>query len=168
MVLLFEVVQQTIVLDLRIGWVHADVMVLLPILAGVIGGPSRGASMGFGAGLWPISSSPRPSVCPHWSGAWSGSPAASPPWCSTATAWWLPPVAAFGGERGLRAAVRVARLRARSAPDAPRRSAPHRAGGVGHQCGARPAGHAPGGLGDAGVLRPRGSPPRPCPRAPPR
>jgi hypothetical protein len=39
-VLLFEVVQQSLVLDLRVGSVHADIMVLLPILAGVIGGPS--------------------------------------------------------------------------------------------------------------------------------
>ena len=44
-------VQQTLMLDLRVGGVHPDIMVLLPIVAGLVGGPARGASMGFGAGL---------------------------------------------------------------------------------------------------------------------
>ena len=47
----FVTVQQTLMLDLRIGGVHPDIMVLLPIVAGIVGGPARGASMGFGAGL---------------------------------------------------------------------------------------------------------------------
>jgi rod shape-determining protein MreD len=50
-VLLFVIVQQTLMLDLRVGGVHPDIMVLLPIAAGIVGGPARGASMGFGAGL---------------------------------------------------------------------------------------------------------------------
>ena len=41
-VFLFVVVQETVMLDIRIGGVHPDIMVLLPILAGIIGGPSRG------------------------------------------------------------------------------------------------------------------------------
>src|SRR5580700_8387383 len=48
---LFVTVQQTLILDLRVGGVHPDIMVLLPIVAGIVGGPSRGASMGFGSGL---------------------------------------------------------------------------------------------------------------------
>lgn len=50
-VLLFVLVQQTLILDLRIGGIHPDIMILLPIVAGVVGGPSRGASMGFAAGV---------------------------------------------------------------------------------------------------------------------
>jgi rod shape-determining protein MreD len=50
-VVLFVVVQETLVLDLRIGGVHPDIMILLPIVAGIVGGPARGATMGFGAGL---------------------------------------------------------------------------------------------------------------------
>jgi rod shape-determining protein MreD len=50
-VLLFVIVQNTLMLDLRIGGVHPDIMVLLPIVAGIAGGPARGATMGFGAGL---------------------------------------------------------------------------------------------------------------------
>ena len=47
----FLLVQETLVLDLRLGGVHPDIMLLLPIMAGIVGGPARGASMGFGAGL---------------------------------------------------------------------------------------------------------------------
>lgn len=47
----FVVVQETLMLDIRIDGVHPDIMVLLPIAAGVIGGASRGATMGFWAGL---------------------------------------------------------------------------------------------------------------------
>jgi rod shape-determining protein MreD len=50
-VVVFLTAQLTVVLDLRLGTVHPDIMVLLPIMAGLVGGPSSGASMGFGAGL---------------------------------------------------------------------------------------------------------------------
>ncbi len=50
-VLLFVIVQETLVLDLRVGGVHPDIMILLPVVAGIVGGPARGATMGFGAGL---------------------------------------------------------------------------------------------------------------------
>ncbi len=50
-VVLFVVVQNTLVLDFRVGGAHPDIMVLLPIMAGIAGGPARGATMGFGAGL---------------------------------------------------------------------------------------------------------------------
>ena len=50
-VVLFVVVQDTVMLDLRIGGVHPDIMLLLPILAGIVGGPSRGAGIGFATGL---------------------------------------------------------------------------------------------------------------------
>jgi rod shape-determining protein MreD len=50
-VLLSLIVQNTLMLDLRIGGVHPNIMILLPIVAGIAGGPARGATMGFGAGL---------------------------------------------------------------------------------------------------------------------
>jgi len=50
-VLLFVIVQETLVLDLQVGGVHPDIMILLPVAAGIVGGPARGATMGFGAGL---------------------------------------------------------------------------------------------------------------------
>lgn len=50
-VFLFITVQQTLMLEVRIGGVHPDIMILLPVAAGIVGGPGRGASMGFGSGL---------------------------------------------------------------------------------------------------------------------
>jgi rod shape-determining protein MreD len=47
----FVCVQQTLMLDLRIGGVHPDIMILLPVSAGIVGGPGRGATMGFWSGL---------------------------------------------------------------------------------------------------------------------
>ena len=44
-------VQSTIVLDLPIGGAHPELMVLLPVAAGIVGGPEEGAVMGFVAGL---------------------------------------------------------------------------------------------------------------------
>jgi rod shape-determining protein MreD len=50
-VFLFITVQQTLMLEARIGGVHPDIMVLLPVAAGIVGGPGRGATMGFWSGL---------------------------------------------------------------------------------------------------------------------
>ncbi len=43
--------QGTVLLDVRIGGVHPDVMVLLPVAAGLAGGPAQGATVGFWTGL---------------------------------------------------------------------------------------------------------------------
>lgn len=43
--------QLTVALDLRIAGAHPDLMLLLPIVAGLTGGPRLGAIVGFGAGL---------------------------------------------------------------------------------------------------------------------
>ena len=96
-VLLFEVVQQSLVLDLRIGSVHADVMVLLPILAGVIGGPSRGALMGFGAGLVADLFLPTPYGLSSLVGSLVGFGVGAATLTLNRSAWWLPPLAALGG-----------------------------------------------------------------------
>jgi rod shape-determining protein MreD len=50
-VFVFVLVQETLMLDIRVGGIHPDIMVVLPIVAGIVGGPGRGASMGFGTGL---------------------------------------------------------------------------------------------------------------------
>jgi rod shape-determining protein MreD len=45
------VIQSTVGLDIRVGGAHPDLMLLLPIAAGLVGGPNAGAWVGFGAGL---------------------------------------------------------------------------------------------------------------------
>jgi len=96
-VLLFEVVQQSIVLDLRLGSVHADVMVLFPILAGVIGGPSRGALFGFCAGLVADLFLPTPYGLSALVGSLVGFGTGTATLALNRSAWWLPPLAGFGG-----------------------------------------------------------------------
>ncbi|HVC15351.1 MAG TPA: rod shape-determining protein MreD [Acidimicrobiales bacterium] len=44
-------VQTTVVLDIRVGGAAPNVMLLLPIAAGVVAGPIEGAGVGFVAGL---------------------------------------------------------------------------------------------------------------------
>jgi rod shape-determining protein MreD len=45
------VIQSTLGVDIRIAGVHPDLMLLLPIAAGIAGGPEEGALVGFLAGL---------------------------------------------------------------------------------------------------------------------
>ena len=69
-------VQQTMMVALRIGGAHPDLLWLLPITAALLDGPETGAIVGFWAGLASTSCSPRPSVCLPWSGVCSGTPPA--------------------------------------------------------------------------------------------
>jgi rod shape-determining protein MreD len=96
-VLLFEVVQQSIVLDLRAGSVHADVMILIPILAGLIGGPSRGAIAGFGAGLVADLFLPTPYGLSALVGSLVGFGCGAATLTLNRSAWWLPPFAGIVG-----------------------------------------------------------------------
>jgi len=50
-VVLFLLVQSTIGVSISIDGAHPDIMWLLPIAAGVVGGPDEGALMGFLAGI---------------------------------------------------------------------------------------------------------------------
>ena len=50
-VVIAVVVQHGFLVNLRVGSVHPDVMLLLPIVIGMAGGPERGAALGFIAGL---------------------------------------------------------------------------------------------------------------------
>ncbi|HUD16365.1 MAG TPA: hypothetical protein VMQ59_03840 [Acidimicrobiales bacterium] len=96
-VLLFVIVQQTLMLDLRVGGIHPDIMILLPIVAGIIGGPARGASMGFGAGLVADLFLPTPFGLSALVGSLIGFGVGATTLALDRSALWLPPVAALGG-----------------------------------------------------------------------
>ena len=96
-VALFVAVQQTVVLDLQVGTIHPDIMVLLPIVAGVVGGPARGASMGFIAGLVSDLFLPTPFGLSALVGTVIGYALGTATLALDRTAPWLPPVAALAG-----------------------------------------------------------------------
>lgn len=50
-VILVLVIQSTLGLDLHFSGAHPELMWLLPIAAGLVAGPARGAFIGFGAGI---------------------------------------------------------------------------------------------------------------------
>lgn len=93
----FVVVQETLMLDVRIGGVHPDILVLLPIVAGIIGGPSRGASIGFGTGLVSDLFLPTPFGLSALVGTLVGFAVGLATVALDRTAWWLAPLAALGG-----------------------------------------------------------------------
>jgi rod shape-determining protein MreD len=94
---LFVTVQQTLILDIRVGGVHPDIMVLLPIVAGIVGGPGRGAWMGFVAGLTSDLFLPTPFGLSALVGCLLGFGVGLATVALDRTALWLPPVAALGG-----------------------------------------------------------------------
>ncbi len=96
-VFLFVVVQETVMLDIRIGGVHPDIMVLLPIVAGIIGGPSRGATIGFGTGLVADLFLPTPFGLSALVACLLGFAVGLSTIALDRSAWWLAPVAALGG-----------------------------------------------------------------------
>ena len=96
-VALFVTVQETLMLDIRLGGVHPDIMVLLPIVAGLVGGPATGASMGFGAGLAADLFLPTPFGLSALVGCLIGFTVGVTTLALDRTAGWLPPVVAFGG-----------------------------------------------------------------------
>jgi rod shape-determining protein MreD len=92
----FVTVQQTLMLDIRVGGVHPDIMILLPIVAGIVGGPARGASMGFGAGLVADLFLPTPFGLSALVGTMIGFGVGVTTLALDRSAIWLPPVAALG------------------------------------------------------------------------
>jgi rod shape-determining protein MreD len=96
-VLGFVLVQQTLVLQLRTGSVHPDVMVLLPVVAGLVGGTNRGAWTGFATGLVADLFLPTPFGLSALVGTVVGFGIGYLTLVLDRTAWWLPLVAAFGG-----------------------------------------------------------------------
>lgn len=95
-VLLFVAVQQTLMLDLRVGGVHPDIMVLLPIVAGIIAGPARGGTMGFATGLVSDLFLPTPFGLSALVGTMIGFAVGVVTLAVDRTARWLPPVVALG------------------------------------------------------------------------
>ncbi len=96
-VVTFVLVQETLVLDLRVGQVHADVLVLLPILAGLVGGPATGASMGFGVGLVADLFVPTPFGLSALVGTLVGFAVGLATVALDRSSWWLPPVVGLAG-----------------------------------------------------------------------
>ncbi len=89
----FVVVQQTLVLGIRVGGIHPDVMVLLPIAAAVVGGPARGAIVGFTAGLVADLFLPTPFGLSALTGSLTGYGVGLATVALDRSAWWLPPTA---------------------------------------------------------------------------
>ncbi len=99
-VVAFVVVQETLVLQARVGGVHPDVMVLLPIAAAIVGGPARGAIVGFVAGLVADLFLPTPFGLSALVGSLVGYGVGIVTAAMDRTAWWLPPMAAVAGSVG--------------------------------------------------------------------
>jgi len=95
-VFLFVIVQETVMLELRIGGVHPDIMLLLPIVAGIVGGPSRGASIGFATGLVADLFLPTPFGLSALVGCLVGFGVGLATIALDRSAWWVALVAALG------------------------------------------------------------------------
>jgi len=106
-VFLFVTVQQTLVLDIRIGGVHPDIMVLLPMAAGLVGGPGRGATMGFGAGLAADLFLPTPFGLSALVGCLVGFGVGLATVALDRSSWWLPTVAALASSAAYEVAYAV-------------------------------------------------------------
>ena len=91
----FLAVQETLMLDIRIGGAHPDIMVLLPMAAGLVGGPGRGATMGFGAGLVADCLLPTPFGLSAFIGTMIGYGVGLATVAVDRSSWWLPTAAAL-------------------------------------------------------------------------
>jgi rod shape-determining protein MreD len=96
LVFLFLTVQLTLMLDLRVGGIHPDIMVVLPVVAGIVGGPGRGASVGFGTGLVADLFLPTPFGLSALVGCLIGFGVGVATLALDRSALWLPPLAALG------------------------------------------------------------------------
>jgi rod shape-determining protein MreD len=93
----FVVVQATVMLDIHVAGLHPDIMLLLPIAAGIVGGPARGAVMGFGSGLVADLFLVTPFGLSALVGCLVGYAVGLSTTALDRSAWWLPPVAALLG-----------------------------------------------------------------------
>jgi rod shape-determining protein MreD len=91
----FLAVQETLMLDIRISGVHPDIMVLLPMASGLIGGPGRGATMGFGTGLVADCLLPTPFGLSAFIGTMIGYGVGLATVAVDRSSWWLPTAAAL-------------------------------------------------------------------------
>lgn len=91
----FVAAQQTLGIEVHIGSAHADLMLLVPIAAGISGGPQRGAVMGFVAGLLADLFLPTPFGLSALVGCLIGFTVGAAVIPLQSDAWWLPPICAF-------------------------------------------------------------------------
>ncbi len=93
--LLFLVVQSTLMLDVTVHGVHPDIMVLLPVAAGIAAGPEEGAVAGFVAGLAADLLLPTPFGLSALVGCLVGFAVGSVTGSTTREVWWFPPLVAL-------------------------------------------------------------------------
>lgn len=93
----FVIVQQTLMLRVEIAGIHPDVMILLPILAAIVAGPARGATVGFGAGLVADLFLPTPFGLSALVGCLLGFGVGLAVVALHRTTWWLAPAMALAG-----------------------------------------------------------------------
>jgi rod shape-determining protein MreD len=94
-VLLVLLVQSTVGIDVRIAGVHPDLMLLLPIAAGMAAGPEEGAVMGFVAGMAADLLLPTPFGLSALVGCLIGFGVGYGTGSITREIWWLPAVVAL-------------------------------------------------------------------------
>lgn len=91
------VLQQTLVMDIDVGGVHPDILILLPITAGIVGGPNRGVTVGFATGLVADLFLPTPFGLSALVACIVGFAVGTTAVPLDRTAWWLPPTAGLLG-----------------------------------------------------------------------
>jgi rod shape-determining protein MreD len=89
--------QHSLMADLRIGDVQPDLLLLVAILAGMVGGPERGALIGFVAGLLVDLFAPTPLGLSALSFSLVGFAAGGLQAGIIRSAWWIAPVTGFVG-----------------------------------------------------------------------
>ncbi len=107
-------VQQTVMVALRIDGAHPDLLWLLPITAALLDGPETGAIVGFWAGLAFDLVLPTPFGLSALVGCVLGYSVGALTTAADPRATWLKPVAAARGERRSGHAVRRARCNSRT------------------------------------------------------
>lgn len=93
----FLLVQATLGLDIRVGGVHPDLVLLLPIAAALCAGPEAGALVGFASGLAADLLLPTPFGLSALVGCLLGFAVGLVTAGADREAWWLPPLAALAG-----------------------------------------------------------------------
>jgi rod shape-determining protein MreD len=90
------VLQWTVALDIHVGGVHPDLMLLLPIAAGVAAGAEEGAIVGFVAGFAADLLLPTPMGLSALVGGLVGFAVGVSTGSTTREVWWFPSVVALG------------------------------------------------------------------------
>jgi rod shape-determining protein MreD len=91
------IAQETLVMDVNVGGIHPDILVLFPIVAGIVGGPNRGVTVGFATGLVSDLFLPTPFGLSALVASIIGFAVGTVTVPLDRTAWWLPPAAGLIG-----------------------------------------------------------------------